>query len=476
MGNIGHMQTRLAKYYLDRLRTANTIYRRGATSSAESTSMLGQDWGQIAQWQAWAAAQSPLDQEAARLCASYAQDGADILNARQNPQERAAWLEAGLAAAQALGDGRATAACLLGLAWALYKTEVERAEDVARQALAQSKRIHDTLLIGQSLHLLGEMAMRRETLEDAEQQLLQSATLLQALDAQAALADVCFSLSELMYWRGLPERAYTYALQCYHIQQRLGLNQSINNNLTWLGLMTIETGDFSAGEQYVRQSEALCRAVGARSTLVHTLSALCELMIIRKDAAQARAYVQEALKIAQDIDEAWLLPILFVHSGAIHALTGNYEAAQHDTRQALKLVRASGNRSVQIYVLMHLAEFQLAVGALEAASAALSESMHAAVQANNHRDIVYGVFVAIKLWCRRGDTLCAAEWVELLLSLRGVDYALRCDLAALRAELLGLLGPDLFAAAAKRGKQLELQPVARQIAAALTEAEHTPAG
>jgi len=239
--------------------------------------------------------------------------------------------------------------------------------------------------------------------------------------------------------------------------------------------MTIEAGDFDGGEQYVRQSEALCRAGGARSTLAHTLSALCELMIIRKDAAQARAYAQEALKIAQDIDEAWLIPFLLVHSGAIHALTGNYEAAQRDTSQALKLVRASGNRSAQIYVLMHLAEFQIAGGALEAASAALSESMRAAVQANNNRDIVYGVFVALKLWRRRGDALRAAEWAELLLNSRGVDYALRRDLSALRAELMGMLGADTFAAAAERGKKLELRPVAQQIIAALTEAEHAPA-
>jgi tetratricopeptide (TPR) repeat protein len=467
------MQMRLAKYYLGRLRAANTIYRRGAASSIESTTLLGQEWAQIAQWHAWAAAQSSRNPEAARLCASYAQDGADILNTRQTPHERVAWLEAGLAAARAIGDARATAACLLGLAWAIYRTELERAEEVARQALTHSRRIRDSLLIGESLHLLGEMAMRRAALVEAERLFLQSVALLQPIEAQAALANVYFSLSELAYWQGLPDRAHAYALQCYQIQQTLGLNQSINNNLTWLGLMTIEAGDFAGGEQYVRQSEELCRAVGAQSTLAHTLSTLCELMIVRKDAAQARAYAQEALKIAEDIGEAWLIPFLLVHSGAIHALTGDYEAAQRDTSQALKLVLASGNRSAQIYALMHLAEIQVANGALEAASDSLCESIRAALQANNNRDIVYGVFVALKLWHRRGDALRAAEWAELLLNSRGVDYGLRRDLRSICDELLGLLGADAFAAAAEHAKTLDLQTVAEQIMSTLVEARHT---
>jgi hypothetical protein len=475
MNELSLLQTRLAKYYLGRLRAANTIYRRGATSSADSTNLLGQDWAQIAQWQAWAATQSPHDEEAARLCASYAQDGADILVTRQTPQERIAWLEAGLAAARALGDARATATCLLGLAWAIYKTELDRAEAVAGQALAQSERIRDPLLIGQSLHLLGESTMRRAALEQAEELYLKSVALLQSVGAQAALADVYFSLSELSYWRGLPDRAYAYALQCYQIQQSLGLNQSINNNLTWLGLMTIEAGDFAAGEEYVRQSEALCRAVGAQSTLAHTLSTLCELMIIRKDATQARAYVQEALKIAQDIDEAWLIPFLMAHSCAIYVLTEDYDAAKRDMSQAVALARASGNRSALTYVLMRLAGVELVRGALPAAKAALYEGLDMALQAHNHRDIVYGVFVAIKFWYRGGDAIRAAEWTGLLLNTPGVDYPERHELQSTRAELMGTLGAEAFAAAAERGKKLELHPVAQQILAALAEAKQAPA-
>jgi tetratricopeptide (TPR) repeat protein len=361
------------------------------------------------------------------------------------------------------------------LAWAIHKqTQLDRAEEIAGQALAQSELIRDTLLTGQSLHLLGEIAVRRGALEEAERLYLRSAALLQSIDAQAALAEVYFNLSELAYFRGMPDGAYTYALQCHGINQALGLNQITNNSLTWLGLMTIEAGDFARGEEYVRQSEALCRAVGAQSTLAHTLSALSQIAIMRKDAAQARAYVEEGLQIARRIGEAWLIPFLLVHSGTIHVLTGDYDAARRDTSQAVALARASGYRSTLTYALMDLAEVELAAGALPAASAALYEGLDIAVQAHNHRDIVYGVFVAIKFWYRSGNATCAAEWAELLLNTLGVDYPERRDLQSLRAELADVLGMEAFAAAVERGKTLDIDSVAERIVSALAGTGHAP--
>jgi hypothetical protein len=247
----------------------------------------------------------------------------------------------------------------------------------------------------------------------------------------------------------------------------LGLNQSINNSLSWPGLMTIEAGDFARGEQYVRQSEALCRAVGAQTTLAHTLSVLTQIAIMGKDAAQARAYVEEGLQIARRIGEAWLVPFLLAHSCAIHVLTGDYDVARRDISQAVALARASGNRSTLTYALMELALVEIAAGALPAASTALYEGLDIAIQARNHRDIVYGVFVAIKFWRHGSDAIRAAEWTGLLLNTPGVDYPERRELQSIRAELVGTLGADAFAAAAERGEKLDLHTVAEHILSTL---------
>ena len=457
------MQTRLARYYLGRLRAANTIYRRGATSSAEGTALLGQEWAQIAQWQAWAAAQSRTSAAAAHLCASFAQDGAAILPTRQTPRERVAWLESGLAAARMLGDARAEGVCLLHLAWAIHKeTDLDRAEEVAGLALAQAEMIDDPLLIGQALHLLGEIAVRRSALERAEPLFLRSVEQLGSVDAQAALAEVYFSLSELTYFLGRPDEAHAYALQCHEIHRALGLNQITNNSLTWLGLMTIEAGDFARGEQYVRQSEVLARAAGAQSTLAYTLSTLSELMLIRKEADKARRYAEEAQQIAERVGEAWLIPGLLVHHGDAAAMAGDYEVALGDVGQAIDCVRANGYRETLVYALLHLADIQLTAGDLEAARAALREGMDAARQAQIYTNLVYGVFVATKLW-RLRDAIRAAEWAAALSVARGLDYRERQDLQGLQAELAGVLGSETYQAAAERGTGLPIETAAECI-------------
>jgi ATP/maltotriose-dependent transcriptional regulator MalT len=150
-------------------------------------------------------------------------------------------------------------------------------------------------------------------------------------------------------------------------------------------------------------------------------------------------------------------------------LTGDYAAAQPDASQAVELARASGYRKTLIYTLMHLADIQIAAGDLEAARSSLFESLQDVVPANNYDDIVYGIFIALKLWRRRGDAIQAAEWIELLLNSRGVDIAIRREVQSLRAELCDLLGAKSFAAAAERGKVLDLATAVQHILSVLAE-------
>jgi hypothetical protein len=127
-----------------------------------------------------------------------------------------------------------------------------------------------------------------------------------------------------------------------------------------------------------------------------------------------------------------------------------------------------------MYALMDLALVEVAAGALPAASAALYEGLDTAVQAHSHRDIVYGVFVAIRLWYLGGNPARAAECAELLLNTPGVDYSERRELQSLRTELIDVLGAEAFAAAVERGKTLDLGSVADRILSELARTGHAP--
>lgn len=470
MHDVRSVQTRLARYYVGRLQTADTIFRRGEASSAESATLLTQDWVQIVQWQAWAAAQSPHNHEAAQVCTAYAQAGTDILSARQTWQERIAWLEAGLASARLTGDMHGTARCLLRLAWAIHKhTDLDRAEAVGQKALAQAEAIRDSLLVGQSLHLLGEIAVRRGALEQAEELHLRSAALLQKVDAQAALAEVYFSLSEVAYLSGRYAVARDYALQCNQIYQALGLNQTTNNSLAWIGGVMIEAGDIEGGEASIRKSVALCRTTGAQSTLAHALYTLCGFLLVQKDGAQAQVYLDESRAIVQRIGEDWLMPYIHVYQAQIQYLAGDLDAAQDNAKRAVVLCHETNYRLALLHALICLAEYQLAANAIQQACESLREGLEAAMQTNAGGDIAYGILVAARLWIRRGDGTQAAEWLGLLLHDPRVEYATRSELPALCAALTAHLGATAFAVAVERGKKLSTDAIAQEVVHALAE-------
>lgn len=449
---------RLAKYYLGRLRTADTSYRRGQASSSDSLTLLSQDWAQIAQWQAWAAACTTQDQEVARLCAAYPQAGADVLITRQTPQERIRWLEDGLRAARAIGDLHAEAACLFRMAWAIHKQALlEAAEQTAQAALACAEALHHTMLIGQCLHLLGEIAVRRGHFEQAEQLHLRSLKLLQALDAQATLADIYFSLSENAYYQGDFAQARDYAHQCYQIHMALGLNPATNNNLTCLGIFSAEAGDLDGGEAYVRQSIELCQRSGAQNTLAHALKSLAGFMIIRHNWQQARSHIDESLQIAQSIGEAWLIPDILIFSGRIYARTGNHTAAQRDASQALRIARETGYQLTLVEALINMADVLLADKQIEQAQVALNEGLSLALHNQVPVPMLYGLFVAAQIGLLTGHAETAAKYVGLLLQHPGTECAVRRELPTLCAQIEAQLGSQALAQVLEHGRGIRLE-------------------
>lgn len=455
---------RLAKYYLGRLRSADTSYRRGQSSSNESLMLLNQDWAQIAQWQAWAATCSVQNQEIARLCAAYPQAGAEVLITRQTPQERIRWLEDGVQAARVVGDMHAEGVCLFRMAWAIHKQALlEAAEHVARKALACAEALNDTLLMGQCLHLLGEILVRHGDFVQAEQLHLRSLTLLQALDAQAAQADVYFSLSENAYYRGEFAQARDYGLQCYHIQTALGLNLSTNNNLNCVGIFSAEAGDLDGGEAYLHQSIELCRSSSSQSTFAHALKSLGGFMIIRHKWELAHSYINESLQIAQSIGEAWLIPDILIFRARLHSRIGEHAMAQRDADQALTIAREIGYQLTLVEALVNMADVLCAAQQIEQAWPALHEGLELAIQSHVPVPILYGIYVAARIWLLTGHAEHAAGFVGLLLQHPGTECAVRSELPALCQQLETQLGSQAFACAIARGRAMSLEEALRVI-------------
>src|SRR5204863_6255192 len=129
-------QFRFAEHYLGLLRAADGRYQRGTEGVPAGLSRYDEERLNIKQGQRWAAAQAKTNLVGALLCIEYADAAIDLLNLREHPHERIAWLESAIASARMTNIREAEGVSLANLGMA-YKdlSQISRALDLYQQAL-----------------------------------------------------------------------------------------------------------------------------------------------------------------------------------------------------------------------------------------------------------------------------------------------------------------------------------------------------
>ncbi|MEO8396402.1 MAG: hypothetical protein ABI700_25640, partial [Chloroflexota bacterium] len=147
-------QYRLARHYLNKLRTADEAVRRGQASVSYGRTLFAQDWEQIKLWQAWAAQRESGDKLSAQLCKDFPLAGLEVLAIHTSSVDYALWLEHGLEAAQQLHDDDAERALCYELAMTYYRLgTLEKVERLANRLLALGEAAQDCLSIERAVLL-----------------------------------------------------------------------------------------------------------------------------------------------------------------------------------------------------------------------------------------------------------------------------------------------------------------------------------
>ena len=168
-------------------------------------------------------------------------------------------------------------------------------------------------------------------------------------------------------------------------------------------------------------------------------------------------YIDESLQIAQSIGEAWLIPDILIFSGRIYARTGDHTAAQRDASQALSIARETGYQLTLVEALVNMADVLLTDEQIEQAQAHLQEGLSLALHSQVPVPMLYGLFVAARIWLLTGHAERAAHYVGLLLQHPGTECAVRSELPGLCAQLEAQLGAQALAQAIEHGRAMKLE-------------------
>ncbi len=248
-------QRRHALYYASMLNTAYSLYLKGHENIALGLSLFDLESSNIRAGQAWTASNADQNEEAARMCIAYANNGAAVLFLRLHPRELIQWFKKASELAHALAFQHDESIALGGLGDAyLNLDEYERAIDYLKQALAIARQIGDRVNEGVFLAKLG----------DAYLNLGEHKRAIECLELSLAIArqtgdrmneGMCLGrLGNAYLGLGKYKRAIDYLKQALAITRETGDRQGEGACLGWLGNAYRKLGKLSEAQKLMEQS------------------------------------------------------------------------------------------------------------------------------------------------------------------------------------------------------------------------------
>jgi tetratricopeptide (TPR) repeat protein len=293
---------RHAEHYLGVLRAAKDLYKKGGESILQGLRLFNTEWGNIQEGQAWAARHFSEDAEASRICSSYPDAGAFLLDLRQHPRDRIRWRELALAAARQRKDRSAEAVHLgnLGIAYRNLG-EPRRAIELYEQWLAIARELGDRRWEGQAFNSLGlayaDLGDPRRAIELYEQQLAIAREIGDRNGEANALGNLGLAYADL----GEPRRAIEFHEQALAIDREIGDRRGEGQDLGNLGIAYKNLGEPRRAIEFYEQRLPIAREIGDRLGEANASWNLGLALESEGDLARAAALMQVRVDYEREI-------------------------------------------------------------------------------------------------------------------------------------------------------------------------------
>jgi tetratricopeptide (TPR) repeat protein len=215
-------QRRHAQHFANVIGTANDLYRQGGEPLMQGLALFDLERANIEAGQAWSAAHSDEDVEAAQACSWYAWQGS-LLGLRLQPRDNVRWLETGLAAARRIGDQQAQGAHLGNLGNACYALgDLPRAIEYHEQALALAQTIGDRRGAAATLGNLGSAYYVQGELHRAIDYHQKQRVIAREIGDRRSEGNALYNMSLALDELGDRARAVEYAAAALKIREEIG--------------------------------------------------------------------------------------------------------------------------------------------------------------------------------------------------------------------------------------------------------------
>ena len=315
-------QERLAKYYVEVLRTIEALFGRGGEDFKLSLNLFDLEWPNIKAGLEWAKAH--IEEEVgAELGNEYLKTKTRLLNTRLLPRERIDWFEFGLECAQKLRKHEDEASHLKNIGVAdLELGELQRSIEASNAALAIFREVGDQRNEGA---LLGNLGL--------------------AYNA-----------------KGEAHRALEYFQQHLEIAREIGDRFGEGNALGNIGMAYKNLGKPLQGIKFHEEALAIAREFGDRPGEGATLNDMGSAYFEAKEFEQAIALYEQALDIFREVGDRKNEGNALGNLGLVYMELGDQKRAINYFEQALAIDREIGNRVGEEITLCNLGELYSGLG------------------------------------------------------------------------------------------------------------------
>jgi tetratricopeptide (TPR) repeat protein len=442
-------QQRLARHYLNKLRTSAEAVRRGRSSLAYGLNLFDKEWPHIQHWQAWSA-QGGTD--GVELCKEFPFVGSDVLAIRHTPVDRLKWWSAALEAARQLGDQQAEREILPHMAMSLAALgQMSKAEQYARDLLTLAEAIKDPLHIGRALYQLGTIIEDQGEYAAAAQLYERCLEIFSELNFDIDTGRALLGLGSVANYLGDYENAYIYFSQYLTLVDAAGKELDLCIALQAVSEALKHLKRHPEAEAHLQRAIALSRTLNFQWALGQSLVAIGVCVADQDKLEAASAYLEEGVEVTRHHSAKRDLIYGLSSLGYVYYRQGNFAPALDYLQEALAHAVDAGIPRSACYIQRYLAFTYMARSDLVAARQALCDSLTTAQGLELLPEIIKALTCAAAYAYQTGQSEQAVEWLGFLENHPDLDTF---DYQPVREKLQGG-----YQQAFERGKTLNMQSI-----------------
>ena len=266
----------------------------------------------------------------------------------------------------------------LVLAYAVYRSDPEKAEVYGNRALTLSEKTELKKEYAESYMIIGTSYWVRGNYDEALKYYTKSLKVCEENDDKKGAASCYNNIGFIYRNRGAYEQALQYHLRALKTKEELGDKFGIARCYNNIGIIYDERGDYDKAMDYYNEALGIFEELEDKQGIAFSYNNLGVVYEARDDYDRALQYHRESLKIKEELGDKKGTADSYINIGGVHEKRDEYSVALDYYLKALKLLEDIDDKRESADACISIGRVHTQLGHFDAALKYLQEGLRIA--------------------------------------------------------------------------------------------------